>query len=160
MTSDPFNSFSKIAFRVEALPFYADSDGRSLELEEYVERGTLPDSHNEDWAAVIRSAGARGARVARLRLVSNPLSAYEDFEIAAGYRAGMRAGESIRVAQHGDVEVPFDFWSFDGEVIAEMRYDGAGNFLGREIRAASKSDLNLVEKFWSIYESSPQVTID
>ena len=74
----------------------------------------------------------------RLRAVSSPLSAYEEFELMAGYSAGMKAGEEIRVIDKSTLSSSFshfDYWCFDAKVIEVIHYGSHGEHLGSDIRA-------------------------
>lgn len=134
VTTDPFDAFRDVAFRVEGLPDYGSSDRDALA--HFQATGVAPEGHNADWAELVRTAVGRGARVLRLRLVSDPLSPYERFEIHAGYAAGMAAGEDIRLLRRDSFPGPVaDFWAFDGEVIQMMHYGGNGEFIARETAA-------------------------
>lgn len=136
---DPFEEFRDLAFRVEALPFYADSrDGKSQELEYFSSSGTIPEGHNSEWADLVKGAATRGAQVCRLRLVSSPLSPYELFELRVGYTAGRGAGEMIRVAERS-FATP-DYWLYDGKIIELLHYDEHGYFLGSSIREATPEE--------------------
>lgn len=154
---DPFESFSKLAFRVEALPFYASSGGVSEELVYYQKHGTVPSNHNLEWSSMVKQAVARGARVARLRLVSTPLSEYEKYEIDAGYKSGIMAGEEVRIADPTTRMPSHDFWLYDNRIMEEMRYDDLGNFIGSDVRDASPSELATAAFYWNVFELSNQV---
>jgi len=155
--ADPFDTFTKLAFRVEALPQYVDADGSSRELEDFKRHGQLPPDHNHEWANQVAAARDRGARVARLRIVSSPISEYESFEIRAGYAAGIAAGEEIRITTQAGPSAPVDFWAYDGTVLEVMKYDTSGRFLGSDIRDMTVADTEMVDSYWDIFEKATPI---
>ncbi|MEO6088412.1 MAG: DUF6879 family protein [Umezawaea sp.] len=92
--------------------------------------GHAPDlSYMDDWLAGVRAATDAGRTFARVRLLTDPLTDYLRFELAATPR-NVAAGESIRVISAGRahaLELPADdFWIFDDEVVAVMQFNEGG----------------------------------
>lgn len=137
---DPFDNFHTVAFRLEALPNYPEDGVDAPDFLAFLDTGKVPPGHNADWAKLIEDAKNRGARVTRLRLVSQPLSEYEKFELLAGYRAGAGAGEEIRVLPRPVNFASPDYWAYDATTFEEMIYDAEGNFKGSEVRAMTDED--------------------
>ena len=73
----------------------------------------------------------------RVRVVGRPVTGYTRFEVVA-YRDNIAAGETIRVVErawlHGTdgAWANDDFWLFDDETVALLRYDEEGHFLSAE----------------------------
>lgn len=142
---DPILTFRKHAFRVESLPDYPVNHAPSASFAYFLETGSVPPGHNEGWADIVKSHTAAGRRVERLRLVSRPLSDYERYELAAGYRPALAAGEVIRVAfgdQHDPVK---DFWLYDDETLEWMNYDPQGEFQGSDVVSVTPADASLIQ---------------
>ncbi len=94
----------------------------------------LPFRRTSTWngGETVRDASSRGAVVQRLRLVSNPLTSYEEYELNAGYYAGVAAGEDIRVAPRSELAVIDDAWFFDSRIILHQKYHVDGSYLSAE----------------------------
>jgi hypothetical protein len=153
-SADPFDNFQAVAFRLEALPNYPEHGAAAPDFQAFLDTGNVPDGHNADWAKLITAAKNRGARVMRLRLVSQPLSEYEIFELLAGYRAGASAGEEIRVLPKPMNFASPDYWAYDAEAFEEMSYDPEGNFRGSEVRAMTDEDQERLSLHLGMYDSA------
>lgn len=143
LTGEDFNSlfryFHDTAFRLETRPFYAVAEER----EAY--EGFLA-GHPEPltafgfftaWRDQIADLTARGRRVERVRLLDDPPSDYQRWEIWAGPFSA-DAGEVIRyLPRHRaiDLRIPDtdDWWLFDSQRLAHVRFDEEGRPLGGEI---------------------------
>ena len=90
----------------------------------------LPADH--PWITRVRENCGNGRTMERVRVISNPLSDYERFELAL-YPHSRAAGEKIRVVERRSVEDAEDFWLFDDTVAVVLRYDAAGHFLGADV---------------------------
>lgn len=151
---DPFDEFVELAFRVEALPFYADDQtGVSVELANFLKTNSVPDNHNTEWASLVEQAVKRGAKVCRLRIVSDPLSPYEMFELHAGYNAGRKAGEQIRVVPKQQCSPLKDYWLYDNQTIEILNYSPLGVFLGSTVRKPSREELNLAANHLRVFST-------
>ncbi len=90
----------------------------------------------QDWLTMIREATSEGRRIARVRVVSLPLTDYNrwGFVLAQHNNA---AGEDIRYLardQAQAAEMPnHDYWLFDSRTLVRMHFDDADVFLGGEI---------------------------
>ena len=155
-TEDPFDTFQNIAFRVEALPDYPDEDGGHSEIEHFRTHGNAPADHNEIWVQMIKRAVNRGGQVERLRVVSSPLSPYEDFEVHAGYQAGINAGERIKIYSGPDLQIPYDFWVYDWETIEILHYDETGRFIDSEVRPITPKELVTAKRLHDVFEAIPE----
>lgn len=73
----------------------------------------------------------------RVRVVGRPVTDYTRYEFAV-YPQNVAAGERIRVVERSSVPgadtawVNDDFWLFDDETVALVRYDEQGCFLGAD----------------------------
>ncbi|MDT3396278.1 hypothetical protein RKE29_06435 [Streptomyces sp. B1866] len=133
---DLFDSFEREAFRLETLDDYSRS-GSVDAYQAFVAGEPQPEGYNSEWVAEVRSHTGRGKRVYRVHVLARPLTDYLRFELGWGYRKNMTGGEEFFILDITDrpnplVGVP-DFWLFDAEYAAVMRYDGHGAFLGSDV---------------------------
>jgi hypothetical protein len=138
--TDLFDDFTGEAFRLETLQAYSEpeEDGprRQFEAGEPVgdDPGTL------EWVKWLIAGRAAGKSVARVHILTTPISEYARFELAY-YRPGLSAGEDIRIIPVAAGEWPAglpepggDFWLFrdtDGKGrVVHMEYSKDGAFTG------------------------------
>lgn len=126
-----FDRFEWTAFRLETQPTYRvpyEADAYSDWL-----AGTpaLPDEIPwfRAWLDQIRAAHASGRRVQRVRVVDNPPTDYQRWELWATPYAEA-AGEDIRLitrARLTELGIPGgDWWLFDNSALAKMAFDDEG----------------------------------
>lgn len=132
-----FRSFKREAFRLETLPQYLVPQERE-QFTEFKRTGVIPPASDEPggWFETIRHAYARGARMRRVHVVTEPLSDYLRFEFAY-YVLNSKAGEEIRIldlGKTGPLDLPgFDFWMFDEAEVVHMMYEPDGTQTGRQL---------------------------
>ena len=85
---------------------------------------------------MLREAGAKGRRFARVRVVTLPLTDYSRFGVwCAKFTNG--AGEDIRYLPRDKAQaagVPHhDYWLFDSRKLVRMHFDSSDAFLGGEV---------------------------
>src|SRR5437763_15159514 len=84
------------------------------------------------WTDLVKAAVARGVRIRRARIVSEPVTEYIHFEydVTAGHNVA--AGEEVRWLPHrraSDLALPGnDFWLFDGERVVFNHFAGDGRW--------------------------------
>jgi len=148
---EAFESFSSDALRLEGLPLY--SVPGEVEARRAVASGQTPDfSFLDAWISMVTSASSSGRTVRRIRLVGDPLSDYEAFELGFGYPLTAQAGEQIRVLARSTSPTPLnDYWIFDHEVAFSMQYDPAGAFLGADKVSPADATriIESIESLWS-----------
>ncbi|MQA83000.1 MAG: hypothetical protein GEV10_31870 [Streptosporangiales bacterium] len=90
-----------------------------------------------EFAAVVRDAVARGVRIRRARVVSEPLTDYLRFEHAVTSAHNVAAGEEVRWLprrQASDLALPGnDCWVFDDRLVRFGHFAGDGTFLENEL---------------------------
>ena len=150
-----FANFKTSAFRVEGLSSYAVEE--EVEAIDYFNRtGSIPPEFNNEWASMVEEIVRSGRSIQRLRLVSDPLSPYETFELAA-YRAGIAAGEEIRFAPRGS-DVPPDFWLFDDRWVGVMNYSETGEWLSATVTDTLDTESPVDFEHWkSVFRDSASV---
>jgi hypothetical protein len=124
-------NFKESAFRLETLPAY-DSPRETEMLAAFLrgEPVRLPDDFA--WLHMVKSHTQTGKTMQRVRIVSNPLTDYERFELSL-FSQCVEAGEDIRVTDDPELRYA-DFWLFDNHTVYILRYDANGRFLGVDIR--------------------------
>jgi hypothetical protein len=133
-----FEGFSRSAFRVEARDEYNVPDEQE-DLAAFSKGQKVPPRtpDNDSWLALVARATAAGRSMTRVRVIGRPVTSYTRFEFAA-YQENVAAGERIRVIErawlHGaDTSwADTDFWLFDDETAALLRYGNQGHFLGAD----------------------------
>jgi hypothetical protein len=121
-------NFKASAFRLEALPAYSVPEEADMLMAFRRGEAVLPDNH--PWPKLVAAIRAAGKTIQRVRIVSDPLSDYERFELSL-YPHSAETGEDIRVTDDPNLRYA-DFWLFDDEAVFVLRYDKAGRFLGTD----------------------------
>lgn len=130
-----FDEFEQTAFRLETRDQYVE------ESEEAPLRLFLsgePDDYRwmAGWAARVRGMTESGARVERVRVVTEPLSDYITWSLHVA-RINVEAGEDIRYLERSralDLGLPDeDYWLFDGARAAVFRFDEQGRVSGKDL---------------------------
>ena len=133
-----FERFERSAFRVEARDRYdvdherdafaAFRDGRNLRPRT---------AANDPWLTLVAAHTAAGRLIERVRIVSEPLTEYTRFELAA-YSDNIAAGEKIGIIPRAaltDADQGWaseDFWILDEKLVVLLSYDDTGRFLGAQ----------------------------
>lgn len=88
------------------------------------------------WLDLMRDSRARGVRLRRARIVSEPVTAYIRYE-HAGTPASLIAGEEVRWlprTKAARLALPgADFWLFDNQLVLFNHFTGDGDWLGQEL---------------------------
>jgi len=89
------------------------------------------------WHALIGGARARGVKVRRARIVSEPVTPYIRFEYEVTASMNVAAGEQVRwlPRRHAsDLALPSnDFWVFDDHLVRFGHFAGDGTVIGHEL---------------------------
>ncbi|MFF3442554.1 DUF6879 family protein [Streptosporangium sp. NPDC002721] len=111
-----------------------------------------------DWFDLIVATVARGVRVRRARIVSEPVTDYIRYEYDITAAHNIAAGEEVRWLprrQAADLLVPgSDLWIFDGSVVVFNHFTGDGTWPadGVERRADEALAKRLLDAFDTIWE--------
>lgn len=139
---DLFDSFQQEAFRLETLDDYSRS-GNVDAYHAYLAGEPQPAYYNADWVDEVRSHTENGKRIRRVHILSRPLTEYLRFELGWGYRKNMTGGEEFFILDVTNRPNPLpgvpDFWCFDSESVAVMRYDDTGRYLGSDVAGPGTS---------------------
>lgn len=133
-----FDQFHSTAFRWEGLPAYDVGGEEAVYIEAMRSGAPVPERsvRTDPWIARIAITTVAGKDWSRLRVVDDPLTEYERFELAA-YTEAQVVGDRTSIVRRADVAPGLDFWLFDGgrpEAYAVvMRYDDDGHWLGADL---------------------------
>jgi hypothetical protein len=143
LTGDDFNSlfryFTRTAFRLEVQPVYSVTEERES-VEEFLAgkpRAVTEFPFYAAWLDQIRKLTTEGKRVERVRVLDEPPTDYQRWEMWSG-QFNVDAGEVIRYlprSRAAEVGLPTvdDWWLFDSIRLARMRFTKDGEPLGGEI---------------------------
>ena len=150
-TDKPFETFLQEAFRLEALPHYI-VDNEKEAFGRFKQSGELTHQSDSEWTSLVEASIASGKSMKRLRLLSNELTPYEQFELVA--YTGIDAGEDIRVNARSLYEDKYlyDFWFFDNEFITQMNYGVDGVYIDKVTRKANEDEKKAIAYWMSVFE--------
>ncbi len=143
MTANDFNylfdRFRHEAFRLETLPVYTVAEEQEA-FADFLSGNPKPLTEIPffaEWHASIRLAADEGRLVKRVRILDNPPTDYQRFEIWAG-QFNTAAGEVLTyLPRHRAIGLGLplnrDWWLFDSKHLARMKFDPDGRPLGGEI---------------------------
>jgi hypothetical protein len=131
-----FRTFERIAQRLETRDNYAADQAI---FEQWL-AGELPKpalaAKVAVWLDQVRAAVAAGKRYERVRVVSEPPTAYQRFALAT-CRSSVAAGEDIRYLvrdQATELDLPaHDFWLFDDERLVLLYFTHDDRTLGAQV---------------------------
>lgn len=147
-----FEMYTNEAFRLETLPVY-DVPEETSAIQEFKETGKVINNIDYEWMDLLKI----GKPVKRLRLLSNPLSSYEVFELEV-YKSNLKYGEDIRISNRDDFKENLqDFWIFDMKWIGIMNYDKDGKFLDMDFHEASEEEINIAKKWKEVFEKAKKL---
>lgn len=147
-------TFRHSAVHLETLPYYqADLDAfdrwRAGQLETTVH---LPDF--AAWQSLVRTHTIAGRRMARVRILDEPPTEYQLFEVWLSQWNEL-AGESVRAIARSRAETigllpaGFDFWVLDEEVLLVMTHDRNG-LLGEVPVVTNPGRVNKALELWHL----------
>lgn len=128
-----FQTFEHTSFRLELRDRY-DATGEQEPLRRFLETRVVDQEWRAGWLSMLREHRAAGKRWHRVRVVSTPLSVYNDWGIRSA-AASNDAGDDIRYLDRRDaVGLPdHDYWLFDSRTVAKMHFTDADRFIGAEM---------------------------
>lgn len=159
LTGEDFNSlfryFTRTAVRLEVQPVYAVTEERES-VEEFLAGNPRPVTvfpYYAAWLEQIRRLTTEGKRVERVRVLDEPPTDYQRWEMWSG-RFNTDAGEVIRYLPRSravEVGLPVadDWWLFDSLRVARMRFSAEGQPLGGEI-IADPEEVARHQSWWEI----------
>lgn len=135
-----FDAFARTVVRLEALPSYAVGGAEQARIDAYQRGLPRPERsvRTDPWLARIAvSTVSAGKRWSRIRVVDDPLTRYQRYQMES-YREAQACGDQISVVRRSEVgEVGEDVWLFDaGSTQAHavwMRYRDDGSVASRDL---------------------------
>ncbi|MET7713281.1 DUF6879 family protein [Streptomyces sp. NPDC005407] len=135
-----FDAFEREAFRLETMDDYSNS-GNVDAYQAFMAGERQPEDYNSGWVEALRAHTSQGKRIYRVHILTRPLTNYLRFELGWGYQKNMTGGEEFFILDVTEKTNPLagvpDFWLFDSEHAAVMRYDDHGAFLGADVLASN-----------------------
>ena len=132
-----FMDYKREAFRLELYPEYRVESEKG-ELERYL-KGEPFEWNNgyREWCANLAEAAKRGARMWRIRRLSDPLTDYERMEIDWAYKTQAPYGLQVwalyrefkQMPELNDLPYAFDYWMFDEKTVILVEYDLLGKWI-------------------------------
>lgn len=133
-----FDTFERTAFRLETLATYDVEEEREEMARFFAGEDMGPEWADNPW---VRSMTDKGKQVARVHVLTSPLTDYLRYELAA-YPGNIKAGESIGIIDRAEQTVEglpdHDFWLFDDRDVYRMHYTESGAFVGAELLPADR----------------------
>jgi hypothetical protein len=123
------------------------------------QEGVRPDPQDRatwwrDWLDLPAAATARGVRIRRLRVVSEPISQYIHYEYDGTF-TNIAAGEDVRWLPRNlavDLLLPAnDFWVFDRDAIVVNHFAGNGDWGAGEEK---RTEPELIDVFLRAFEQA------
>lgn len=112
-----FDQFAATVYRLEALPTYAVAGAEAARIQAFQEGRPRPERsvRTSPWMARIATSTAAGKSWSRTRVVDNPLTGYQRYQLES-YRESQAVGEQIRIAPRSAMSYSGpDFWLFDAD---------------------------------------------
>ena len=107
------------------------------------------------WLSLMRATAARGVRLRRARIVSEPVSEYIRFEYE-GTAQNIEAGEKIRWlprTRASGLALPGnDCWIFDGTTVLFNHFTGDGGWVGNELTTDPRVAQLCASAFEAVWE--------
>lgn len=153
--SELFETFQISAFRLEGRSNYSVVEEKDA-LEFYDSTGQLPENYGNEWFEFVKNQTQLGKKMQRLRLLSNPLSKYERFELNA--YIGVKGGEDIRFAKRSNQPYESDFWLFDNKWLARMEYGDDGSYIKSTVSEVTGEDCQGIDDWLALYCASPSIS--
>jgi len=145
-----FDRFRESAFRLETLPAYAVGGAEAERIAAFSEGRPRPERsvRTSPWLARMAVTTAAGKRWQRVRILDEPLTEYQCYQLAS-YTESAACGEEIRIAVRNSrpalAAMPQDFWLFDagtpGAFAVLLDYDSAGRFTGAQMQDGAEAVL-------------------
>lgn len=128
-----FREFEHTAFRLEVREAY-NSPGEKEDFRRYLEDGWINRNRTSEWLDNVRKATSEGRRFHRVRVVSLPLSTYNQWGLLEA-EVTNRAGDDIRYLPRDQAAgLPdHDYWLFDSRTVVKMHFGDDDRFVGFEL---------------------------
>jgi hypothetical protein len=126
-----FDAFERTAWRLETRDYYHVAEEQAA-LRDFLAGKPIDLAQFEPWWATVRRIVTTGRTMSRVRLVSEPPTDYQRFELAAA-PANISAGETIMLLERSrasTIDLPdYDFWLFDDARLVTMVFADDGHMV-------------------------------
>lgn len=120
------------AFHLEVQDSYA-VEGESVPFDRFLNGETDDYRWMESWLNMVREIAARGARLRRARVVTEPHTDYVRWSLEVA-RQNIAAGEEIRYLARDEIDPALltsdDWWLFDNATVAFTAFEPNGRLAG------------------------------
>lgn len=131
-----FDGFEREAFRFETQPKYT-MPNEAASLEKFLRGESKPVDHNGRWHERVRGYVDAGKWIGRVRVIGQPLTEYQRYQLAWGIPGNVAAGEDIRILDvtEQDLGLPIgqDWWMLDEAEVVHLNYRPDGTQINREV---------------------------
>ncbi|MBT2530030.1 hypothetical protein J7E91_32905 [Streptomyces sp. ISL-99] len=131
-----FDGFEREAFRFETQPKYT-MPNEAASLASFLRGEPKPHDHNSRWHGRVRAYVESGKRIGRVRVVQQPLTDYQRYQLSWGIPGNVAAGEAIRILDltvtELDLPTEQDWWMFDDARVVQLNYRPDGTQINREV---------------------------
>lgn len=129
-----FEDYQRSAWRFETQPTYTMPNEQE-NFRRWRAGEPQPEGHNADWHDEVRSLVAAGKTIGRARVVRQPLTEYQRYQLAWGIPGNVEAGEDIRILDltNLDLDLPSqDFWMFDETIVVHLNFRPDGTLINHD----------------------------
>ena len=141
------------AVHLETRDAYTPDDPQYLD---WLAGKPIPEPAMPDWHELVRANVARGIRFRRVRVVSEPITPFIQFEHFITDANNIAAGEDVRwlPRRHArELSIPAnDFWVLDNRLVRFGYFAGDGTFLEHELSDDPAVARACAEAFETIWE--------
>ncbi|MGW7517841.1 DUF6879 family protein [Streptomyces sp. NPDC054796] len=155
--SQLFSSCRKSACHLEMRDHYAVAE-EAADIEKWRAGKWGPEedaASKAGWLELMRATAARGVRLRRARIISEPASEYIRFE-HEGTPQNIEAGEDVRWlprTRASGLALPGnDCWIFDSETVLFNHFAGEGGWVGTELSSEPQVAKLCARAFESVWE--------
>jgi uncharacterized protein DUF6879 len=121
--------FRSQVYRLESLDFY-DAPNEREPLAAFRAGRPVDQAWRANWKRIAGAICDSGRQMARVHVVTEPLTDYLRFMMLHGYPANVGAGEDVRILARTaaqEARLPhLDYWLFDDDLAGVLVYDSAG----------------------------------
>lgn len=126
-----FTGYERSAWRFETQPTYTMPNEQE-NFRRFRAGEPKPEGHNAAWHEMVRSLVAAGKTIGRARVVRQPLTEYQRYQLAWGIPGNIAAGEDIRILDLTNLELDLpsqDFWLFDETIVVHLNFRPDGTLI-------------------------------
>jgi hypothetical protein len=116
--------FTRRVFRLETLDAY-DAANEREPYAAFLAGQPVSDRWRDGWRGIAGDITASGREMARVHVVTEPLSDYMRFMLLHGYPANVESGEYVGIISRSRAGAlpSLDFWLFDDDLVGVLVYD-------------------------------------